>query len=247
MHVARFSKHAIVLLLAAISTPVLSQEPPPQQQQQPPPQPPPQQQPAPQQPTFRVRVDTVSVDAIVLDKAGKPVTDLTTEDFEIRESGKVQKIETFKLIQTDDGREGPPLREILSFQDQQREAGNEQNRLFVIFLDDYHVRRNNSIRVRESIGNFVSQLSPRDLVAVSYPLTPAGALTFSRNHDGTADAIGKFEGRKYDYTPRNPFEERYQLQPPELLERMRNELTLTGLESLCVFLGSLREGRKTIL
>ena len=248
MHLARFSKHAIVLLLAAISTPVLSQERLQQQQQQPPPQPPPQQQPAPpQQPTFRVRVDTVSVDAIVLDKAGKPVTDLTTEDFEIRESGKVQKIETFKFIQTDDGREGPPLREILSFQDQQREAGNEQNRLFVIFLDDYHVRRNNSIRVRDSVGQFISQLSPRDLVAVSYPLTPAGALTFSRNHDGTAAAIAKFEGRKYDYTPRNPFEERYQLQPPELLERMRNELTLTGIESLCVFLGSLREGRKTIL
>jgi VWFA-related protein len=214
----------------------LPQDPPPQQS--------PQQ---PQQPTFRVRVDTVSVDAIVLDKSGKPITDLTAEDFEIREAGKVQKIESFKLVQTDDGREGPPLREILSFQDQQREAANEQNRLFVIFLDDYHVRRTNSIRVHQALGQFVSQLSPRDLVAISYPLTPAGALTFTRNHDGTAQAIGKFEGRKYDYTPRNPFEERYQLQPPELLERMRNELVLGGLESLCVFLGSLRDGRKTVL
>ena len=233
MDVARFSKRAIVLLLAAISTPVLSQERP--------------QDPAPQQPTFRVRVDTVSVDAIVLDRSGKPVVDLTAEDFEIREANKVQKIETFKFVQTDDGRDGPPARDILSFQDQQRETANEQNRLFVIFLDDYHVRRSNSLRVRESVGKFVSQLSPRDVVAVSYPLTPAGALTFSRNHEGTAAAIANFEGRKYDYTPRNPFEERYQLQPPELLERMRNELTLTGLESLCVFLGSLRDGRKTIL
>jgi VWFA-related protein len=234
-----FSRHAIVLLLVAISTPVLTAERPQD--------PPPQQQPPPQQPTFRVRVDTVSVDAIVLDKAGNPVVDLTAEDFEVREANKVQKIETFKFVQTDDGREGPPTRDILSVQDQQREAANEQNRLFVIFLDDYHVRRINSIRVRESLGNFVSQLSPRDLVAVSYPLTPAGALTFSRNHDGTAAAIANFEGRKYDYTPRNPFEERYQLQPPELLERMRNELTLTGLESLCVYLGSIRDGRKTIL
>jgi VWFA-related protein len=217
-----------------MSAPALTQERPPQD-------------PAPQQPTFRARVDSVSVDVIVLDKAGKPVTDLKPEEFEIRESNKIQKIETFKLIQTDTGRDGPPLREILSVQDQQREVVNDQNRLFAIFLDDYHVRRTNSLRVRESLGRFVSQLSPRDLVAVSYPLTPAGALTFSRNHDGTAAAIANFEGRKYDYTPRNPFEERYQLQPPELLERMRNELTISGLESLCTFMGSLREGRKTVL
>ncbi len=231
---ARSLSRAIVVLVLVTSATVLTQEPP-------------RQDPPAQQPTFRARVDSVSVDVIVLDRAGKPVTDLKQEEFEIRESNKVQKIETFKLVQTDDGRDGPPLRDILSIQDQQREAANDQNRLFAIFLDDYHVRRTNSLRAREQLSRFVSELSPRDLVAVSYPLTPAGALTFSRNHGGTAAAIANFEGRKYDYTPRNPFEERYQLQPPELLERMRNELTISGLESLCTFMGSMREGRKTIL
>ena len=205
------------------------------------------QDPAPQQPTFRLRVDSVSVDVIVLDRAGKPVTDLTADDFEVREANKVQKIETFKFVRTSDTVDLTAPREILSVQDQQRETADEQNRLFVIFLDDYHVRRTNSIRVRDALGRFVSQLTPRDMVAVAYPLTPAGALTFTRNHDGTAAAIGNFEGRKYEYTPRNPFEERYQLQPPEMLERMRNELTISGLESLCTFLGSLRDGRKTVL
>ncbi len=234
MHEARTWTRAIVLLLLAMSAPALTQERPPQD-------------PPAQQPTFRARVDSVSVDVIVLDKAGKPVSDLTAEDFEIRESNKPQKIESFKFIKGDDGRDAGYARDILSFQDQQREAGDEQNRLFAIFLDDYHVRRTNSIKVREAIGRFVSQLGPRDLVAVAYPLTPAGGLTFSRNHDGTAAAVANFEGRKYDYTPKNPFEERYQLQPPELLERMRNELTITGVESLCTYLGSLRDGRKTVL
>ncbi|HYN06866.1 MAG TPA: VWA domain-containing protein [Vicinamibacterales bacterium] len=233
MHVARWSKCAIALLLLAMSASARTQERP--------------QDPAPQQPTFRLRVDSVSVDVIVLDRSGKPVTDLTADDFEVREANKVQKIETFKFVRSEDTVDATAPREILSIQDQQREAANEQNRLFAIFLDDYHVRRNNSLRVRDAIGRFVSQLTPRDLVAVTYPLTPAGALTFSRNHDGTARAVANFEGRKYDYTPRNPFEERYQLQPPELLERMRNELTISGLESLCTYLGSLREGRKTVL
>ena len=103
------------------------------------------------------------------------------------------------------------------------------------------------MRIREQLAAFVSQLTPHDLVALMYPLTNASALTFSRNHDATASALMNFEGRKYDYTPRNPYEERYQLQPPEVLERLRNEITMSALETVCAFMGSLREGRKTVL
>src|SRR5690242_13619131 len=56
-----------------------------------------QQAPA-QGPTFRGGVDSVIVDAVVTDKQGRPVTNLTADDFEIRESGKPQTIQTFKLI-----------------------------------------------------------------------------------------------------------------------------------------------------
>ena len=219
--------------------------------QLPPPTPPPQQQPpaTPQQPTFRARVDSVSVDVIVLDKQGNPVTDLKAEDFEIRENRKVQTIETFKFIDVEASRgERPsPARDLTSLSDQRREASRDDTRLMVIFLDDYHVRLGNSMRIREQLAAFVSQLTPHDLVALMYPLTQASALTFSRNHDGTAAALLNFQGRKYDYTPRNAYEERYQLQPPEVLERLRNEITMSSLEALCAFMGSLREGRKTVL
>ena len=49
-------------------------------------------------------IDSVSVDVTVTDKQGRPVTDLTPADFEIREAGKVQTIDTFKLVAVDDGR-----------------------------------------------------------------------------------------------------------------------------------------------
>jgi VWFA-related protein len=101
--------------------------------------------------------------------------------------------------------------------------------------------------VRDQVADFISRLGPRDLVAVLYPLTPVAAATFSRNHDGTAAAIRNFMGRKYDYTPRNAYEDRYQGQPPEIQERMRNDATLVALEQACIFLGTLREGRKTLL
>jgi len=201
-----------------------------------------------QRPSFRAGVDSVTVDVTVTDKQGKPVTDLTAEDFEIRETGKLQAVQTFKFIKTDDGLDDPmAAREILSESDQQRETARDENRLFVVFLDDYHVRRANSVVVREQVARFLSQLSRHDLVAVAMPLSTVSALTFSRNPDVNAGNVRGFVGRKYDYTPMNAIEARYQDLPPEQLEQIRNNLTIHGLANVCEFLGSLRDGRKSIL
>ena len=56
-----------------------------------------------QPPTFRGGIDSISVDVIVTDEQGQPVTDLTAEDFEIREEGKAQSVQTFRFVQLDDG------------------------------------------------------------------------------------------------------------------------------------------------
>jgi len=242
----RFACLLVIAALAGLGPVAARQSPPP------PPPPPPQQAPPPadpqQTPTFRARIDSVSLDVIVTDRQGAPVLDLAPEDFEVRESGKPQTVDTFKLVTIDEttvtsGQE----RQILSLSEQSRAAADENNRLFVIYLDDYHVRRGNALRVRQQLADWVSRLSPRDIVAVLYPLTPVTAATFSRHHDGTAQALMNFEGRKYDYTPRNGFEERYQMYPPEIQEKMRNDTVLSSLESLCAYLGTLRDGRKTVL
>lgn len=203
----------------------------------------------PQQPVFRGGVDSISVDVRVTDRAtGRPVTDLKPEDFEIRERGRVQTITTFKLIQTDDGRDDPAARrDLRTLMDQEVETARENNRLLAIFLDDYHVREINAVRIRQQLADFVSQLAPHDLVAIATPTSQLRALSFSRNHEQTAAAILNFEGRKYNYLPRTAFEERYANQPPAIQERMRNDLTLAALEGLCVVLGGMRDGRKTIL
>jgi len=49
-------------------------------------------------PTFRGGVQLIDVDVVVTDKDGKPVRDLTRDDFEIVEHGKSQTIRTFSLI-----------------------------------------------------------------------------------------------------------------------------------------------------
>lgn len=209
--------------------------------------PPPPQRP---QTTFRTAIDAVTVDVIVTDKQGNPVTDLTAADFEIKENNKVQAIDTFKRVDVvgdkfdvDPAKAAP----ILSMESMEREAARDDVRLVTIFLDDYHTRKGNAMAIRDKVARFVTELGPRDLVAVMYPLTPVTAITFSRDHEGIARAIQKFDGRKYDYQPRNPAEQIYfRLSRPQI-EELRNSIVIDALEGLCVYLGSLRQGRKTVL
>src|SRR5262245_973242 len=51
-----------------------------------------------QQPTFRGGIELVEVDAIVTDGRGRPVKDLTRDDFEILEDGRPQALETFAVV-----------------------------------------------------------------------------------------------------------------------------------------------------
>src|SRR5204863_3477984 len=225
--------------------------------QQPPPQPQPAQQAQPppvdpnQPPIFRAGINFVRVDVIISDKSGNPVADLQQADFDVTEDGKPQKIETFKLIKLDGGRADSikePPKEIRSDYDEEAEAAREDVRLFAIFLDDYHVRRGASMSVRTPLTRFVeSQLGPSDMIGVMYPLESTASVRMTRNHSAVVRGLQQFQGRKYDYTPRNQFEERYAYYPTEVVERIRNQVSLSALKGLIVHMGSLKEGRKALI
>jgi VWFA-related protein len=209
----------------------------------------PQPTPPGQQPTFRTGIDFVRVDVIVTDK-GQPVTDLTQADFEVREDGRTQTVEQFRLIKVDGTvRPGdPPPRPIRNRDDEELEAGRDDVRVIVIFLDDYHTRLSSSLSVRQSLIDFIQkQLRPRDMLAVMYPLSPASELSFTRNHDQIISAINAFQGRKFRYEPKNQFEEQYSQQPTETVENLRNQVVMGALRGVSARLGAVREGRKTLI
>ena len=205
---------------------------------------------ADQQPTFRADVNFVRVDVIVNDNDGEPVTDLTAADFEVFEDGELQAIEQFRLIRVDGNPPpgAPPPRELRNRLDEEIELARDDVRLFVFFFDDYHVRLGNSLAVKEPLIRFVqTQLRPYDVVGMMYPLTPVDAISFTRNHDSVVSAIERFEGRKFNYQPRNIAEELYARAPSEVVERIRNQVVMGALRGLATRLGGLREGRKAII
>ncbi len=201
------------------------------------------------QATFRADINFVRVDVIVSDDDGEPVMDLTADDFEVFEDGERQEIEQFRLIRVDGTVEpgAPRPRQLRNAIDAEIELERDDVRLFMFFFDDYHVRLSNSRSVQEPLIRFVESLGPNDVVGMMYPLTPLDAISFTRNHASVIRAIQRFEGRKFDYTPRNMAEEQYAHAPSEIVEKLRNEITMGALRSLATHLGGLREGRKAII
>jgi VWFA-related protein len=204
----------------------------------------------PEQPVFRTGINTVRVDVIVTDRQGNPVTDLKLEDFEIQEDGKTQKAETFRLIKIDTVTQPSyTQRAIRTRNDEETAAADENSRIFMFMLDDYHVRKETSMSVKKPVVDFIAnQLAPGDLVGVMYPLTPVDAAVVNRNHQGVINAVEKFEGRKWNYEPINAVERGYVYKlTPDAIEMIRRQVSLTAIRGMCTKLGSLREGRKSLI
>jgi len=244
-----FSRFLAAVALAVVAQPAAQGRP-----QNPPPAPPPQPQaqPAqqPQPPTIRSGINYVRVDAIVTDKDGKVVMDMTQDDFALAEDGKPQKIDSFAVVKidaTETAEAGPP-RAIRSDYDEERESARPDVRLFVILLDDYHVKRGNDLSVKKPLIDFIqNQLGPADMLAIMYPLTPIDDIHFSRDRASAISAIDHFEGRKFDYRPRNMMEEKYANYPAQVVERVRNQITMDALKAAGFRMGALREGRKSVI
>ena len=201
-------------------------------------------------PIFRTGINFIRVDVIVTDDDGSSVTDLELADFEVFEDGEPQAIESFQLVAISavptPGAEPP--RPVSNRYDEEREAARADTRVFIIFFDDYHVRFENGVRASRTLVDFLqNNLIPTDLVGIMYPLTPLEDVRLTRNHEGIIGAIEEFFGRKYDYRPRNWYEERYASYPTEVVERIRNDVSLSALKGLMIHLGGLRDGRKNVL
>jgi VWFA-related protein len=123
-------------------------------------------------PRFRVGVDAVRIDAVVTDRDGRIVTDLTAEDFEVRQDGKLQKLTFAQFVpvladarpSTDvpavAGRGAPPL----PAPPITRES---VQRTIAVVVDDLGLSFESYRNTQKALHAFVDkELRPSDLVAV---------------------------------------------------------------------------------
>ena len=191
----------------------------------------------------------VTVDVAVSDARGRSLTDLTATDFELREDGALLPLESVRLVRVAPAAADERPARIASADDERLAAGQDEARLFAIFLDEYHVDAGaQSERVRAALTKFVDrELSPRDLVVVMKPLDSLFAIRLTRDRDAARRAIESFEGRNGDYQPRNAYERDYIAGTPARIDAARTQVALSAINALAMHLGSLTDRRKTLI
>jgi len=122
---------------------------------------------APQQPTFRVQVEAIEIDASVTDARGNVVTDLTIDDFEVLENGRPQTITSFGFVNLPRERAERPLFAARAIEPDVQSNNQGEGRLYVIALDQ--VKGEQILRTRRFVRRFIEQyFAPNDLGAVVF-------------------------------------------------------------------------------
>jgi VWFA-related protein len=200
-------------------------------------------------PQSAIALRLVTIDVTVADARGRALTDLQPSDFELREGGALVPLESVRLVRVAAGSQAETPARIQSAADERLAAGQEEARLFAIFLDEYHVASGaEADRVRDTLTRFVDRdVSPRDLIVVMKPLDSLLAIRLTRDRDAVRHVIASFEGRKGDYAPRNAYERDYIAGTPARIDVARTQVALSAINALAVHLGSLTDRRKTLI
>jgi VWFA-related protein len=220
------------------------------------------------QPQFRTAVNLVRVDVYATTGSG-PALDLGQNDFEVYESGVLQKIESFEQVVS---RVPVPEFERVeprSDEEAQDAVADLRNRLFVVLFDTL-----NTVGYRKgdkweaptydptSVGSALTSFLQRsigedDLVAVMDPEMLLSALRFTRRpsrfdqflRSGAewerrfAQGLADDAERQYDACYATPLQRDIFL---SMVARRREMRLLDTLRGLAAWLGALREGRKAV-
>ena len=217
-------------------------------------------------PTLRVSTHLVLLDIVVIDKAGKPVSGLSSADFTIRESGKPQTASFFSAPTEAVAPRVPVLSPgVYSNAPAYRTAGGPPT---VIVLDAANTQYQDQTFARVEMLKFVkNQYRPGQRIAL-FTLTDKLSLVqdFTDNPDVLRAALEKMTGTETElsksFTPAldpsmvvgsgSHFESavnvlrRFQKAQLQYERDRRAEITLTAMRSLSRVLGGL-PGRKNII
>jgi VWFA-related protein len=212
-----------------------------------------------QRPVFRGGAAFVAVD-VYPRRDGRVVEGLTEADFEILEDGKPQAVETFELIRFDTALVDDERRDPTSAADSERQAADPRNRVFVVYLDQYHLKFDASLRVASTVMAFLTRtIGPTDLFATMTPKRPPSQLTFGRRLEMLEEDLREFwldlqvgideVEFRLETCPevtRAPAMEQRRV-AEEIVARHRQDMLMTSLEGLMRRLGGLRDERKNVL
>jgi VWFA-related protein len=224
---------------------------------------------AQQPPTFRGGAVLVTVDAYP-QQNGRIVEGLTPSDFDVTEDGKPQTVENLQFVRVEPTLTEESRRDPNTVDEANALAADPRNRVFVVYLDQYHVGFDGSYATQRPLLDTLRRLlTPVDLFGVFTPNMRGSDLTLGRKLDTLENELTRYWPwgqqnsqrrdaeeadldacfhRKADGSPwMVPYGASVRLLSDLLIQRRREDITLRSLQGLVEELGKLREARSVVL
>ncbi len=220
----------------------------------------------PQRPVFRTEANYVRIDVFPT-RDEQPVPDLTQAEFEIFEDKITQKIDAFERVVISPAGPQETRREPNTVAESRAMAQDPRARVFVLFLDTYHVTTAASHAMRDPLVRMLQRMiGPDDLVGLMTPEMSAKNLTLARRTQTIEGILSKdWTWGKRDSIAHDPEEDKYEACYPEVMQprsecqadvqgvaremtlRRREKRTLDAIQDLVRHLQGLREERKAVI
>ncbi len=134
-------------------------------------------------PGFPAQIEQVTVDAVVTDKDGKPMTGLKEADFTVTEDGVRQPVVSFEAVQLPSVSGGRPAGKLQPSFASNLAPALRTGRTFVIIFDDVHTTAASGLRAKAAIAQFL-ETGVREGDHVSLVATSGSAWWSARMEDG---------------------------------------------------------------
>lgn len=155
----------VVAALLVLLAPGLSAQNPPAQEQQP-------------KATFKSAIDLVPVDVNVVDKDGRPVSDLGPDDFALTVDGRPRRIVSANFIAVSRVEQPPPPAPT-GYSSNAAAAGG---RLILLLIDQGNIGAGRGKNAVDAAIKFVGRLSPSDRVGLATIPGAGPQIDFTANH-----------------------------------------------------------------
>ena len=152
------------------------------------------QQPPPT-PRFQSSVEVTSLDVAVVDDRGKPIANLTPDEFVVRVDGNRRHVMTAEWVSLVEDRSSAPALAAPPDGYSTNESSTA-GRLIVLAVDEPNIRFGGAQAIGKAANAFVDRLSPSDRVAVAGFGTGAPATTFTADRARVKLAISRMAGQK---------------------------------------------------
>lgn len=228
-----------------------------------------QQTQSPQRPVFRSDAQFVMVDAYPL-RDGRIAEGLSAADFVVREDGVPQAVELFEFIDGSVAQPESERRDPNTVAESRAAVADPRARAFVAYLDLSHVSIDGAHRMRVPLVEFLNRvIAPQDVFGVISSDHEVTSMAFGRRVTSVEDQLARYWawGRRdtkirsaeenglwscfstYDLGGQRWAWDGARERPLEeiLIDRYRTDRVLEHLEDLVWYLGSIREGRTSVL